>query len=96
MSSGRLLRARRLCVPSIVYFGSSRRTSAASARASSEPPQLREIGGQPDVAYEAFKAAGLPLPPISIFSESLNLRYSLLATGEFLTMLSWFRTSLRP
>lgn len=37
--------------------------------------------------YEAFKAAGLPLPRISIFSESLNLRYSLLATGEFLTMI---------
>src|SRR5262249_4282229 len=30
---------------------------------------------------------GLPLPRISIFSQSLNLRHSLLATGEFLTMI---------
>lgn len=37
--------------------------------------------------YEAFQSAGLELPDVRIFSESLNLRYSLIRSGHFLTML---------
>jgi DNA-binding transcriptional LysR family regulator len=36
--------------------------------------------------FEAFRNAGLELPRVRIFSNSLNLRYSLLATSRFLTM----------
>jgi DNA-binding transcriptional LysR family regulator len=36
--------------------------------------------------FEAFRSCGLELPRVRIFSNSLNLRYSLLATGRFLTM----------
>jgi DNA-binding transcriptional LysR family regulator len=36
--------------------------------------------------FEAFRSAGSELPRGRIFSNSLNLRYSLLATGRFLTM----------
>lgn len=37
-------------------------------------------------AFEAFSNLGLPIPKVSILSESLVLRYSLLATGRYLTM----------
>jgi DNA-binding transcriptional LysR family regulator len=36
--------------------------------------------------FEAFRSCGLQLPRVRVFSNSLNLRYSLLATGRFLTM----------
>ena len=36
--------------------------------------------------FEAFRGSGLEIPRVSVFSHSLNLRYSLLATGRFLTM----------
>ena len=36
--------------------------------------------------FEAFRSSGLEVPHVRIFSNSLNLRYSLLATGRFLTM----------
>ena len=35
--------------------------------------------------FRAFAAHGLPLPPLVLVSGSLNLRYSLLATGRFVT-----------
>ena len=35
---------------------------------------------------EAFRAAGLNGPRVVVVSNSLNLRYGLLATGRFLTM----------
>jgi DNA-binding transcriptional LysR family regulator len=37
--------------------------------------------------YEAFKALRLDVPKCMIFSDSLNLRYGLLATGRFITMI---------
>jgi DNA-binding transcriptional LysR family regulator len=37
--------------------------------------------------HEAFQAHGLPIPKVKIFSSSLNLRYGLLATGHFVTMI---------
>jgi len=37
--------------------------------------------------HEAFHAQGLPIPKVNIFSASLNLRYGLLATGHFVTMI---------
>ena len=36
--------------------------------------------------FEAFRAAGLGLPRVTVFSESLTLRYSLLEEGRFITM----------
>jgi DNA-binding transcriptional LysR family regulator len=36
--------------------------------------------------FDAFRNCGLELPRVRIFSNSLNLRYSLLATGRFLSM----------
>jgi DNA-binding transcriptional LysR family regulator len=36
---------------------------------------------------EAFRALGLEVPRAVVFSDSLNLRYGLLATGRFLTMI---------
>ena len=45
-----------------------------------------EIGpGGP--TFEAFASAGLDLPKAKVVSASLNLRYSLLATGQFITMM---------
>lgn len=35
---------------------------------------------------EAFRAANLPIPTATIFSNSLHLRISLLATGRYLTL----------
>ena len=45
--------------------------------------------------YEAFTDLGLPVPPIKIFSELLNLRYGLLAQNKCVTMIpeSVFRFS---
>src|SRR5258708_39967699 len=37
--------------------------------------------------FEAFRSCGLQVPRVNVFSNSLNLRYSLLATGRFLTMI---------
>jgi DNA-binding transcriptional LysR family regulator len=36
--------------------------------------------------YEAFRALGLPVPSVRVFSNSLTLRYSLLESGRFVTM----------
>ena len=36
---------------------------------------------------EAFRSAGLPDPRVVVMSSSLNLRYGLLATGRFITMI---------
>lgn len=35
--------------------------------------------------FEGFRATGLPMPPINTLSYSLSLRYSLLASGPFIT-----------
>jgi DNA-binding transcriptional LysR family regulator len=35
--------------------------------------------------FEGFRAAGVEMPPVNIFSYSLSLRYSLLARGPFVT-----------
>jgi DNA-binding transcriptional LysR family regulator len=35
--------------------------------------------------FEGFRAAGVEMPPVNIFSYSLSLRYSLLARGSFVT-----------
>ena len=48
-----------------------------------QAPHEVEPGGP---TFEAFRNAGLELPRVRIFSNSLNLRYSLLATSRFLTM----------
>ena len=37
--------------------------------------------------HQAFKASGLDVPKCMILSDSLNLRYGLLATGRFITMI---------
>ncbi len=43
-----------------------------------------EVGGP---THEAFTALGLPVPLARVVSNSLNLRYALLETGNFLTMI---------
>ncbi|WP_407166550.1 LysR family transcriptional regulator [Bradyrhizobium sp. ORS 111] len=45
---------------------------------------LEAESGSPFV--EAFRAARLPIPAATIFSNSLHLRFSLLATGRYLTL----------
>jgi DNA-binding transcriptional LysR family regulator len=47
------------------------------------PPEMNP--GSPTL--EAFRALGLPSPRCAVFSSSLNLRYGLLATGRFITMI---------
>jgi DNA-binding transcriptional LysR family regulator len=47
------------------------------------PPEMEP--GSPTL--EAFRAAGLPTPRVAVLSGSLNLRYRLLQTGRFLTMI---------
>jgi len=47
------------------------------------PPEMEP--GSPTL--EAFRAAGLSGPRVAVFSSSLNLRYGLLATGKFVTMI---------
>jgi len=47
------------------------------------PPEMEP--GSPTLA--AFRAAGLESPRVVVLSASLNLRYGLLATGPFLTMI---------
>ena len=47
-------------------------------------------------SFEAFKAAGLRPPRVTIFSESLNLRYSLLETGRYITMIPQSALRLGP
>jgi DNA-binding transcriptional LysR family regulator len=43
---------------------------------------------QPDgAAFEAFRRAGIKLPDVRILSDSLAFRYSLVATGQFVTMI---------
>jgi DNA-binding transcriptional LysR family regulator len=49
-----------------------------------QAPLEAEPGGP---AFEAFRAARLRLPRATIFSDSLNLRYNLLETGSFITMI---------
>lgn len=46
--------------------------------------------------FEAFKALGLEPPRVSIFSKSLNLRYSLLETGRYITMIPELALRLGP
>lgn len=46
--------------------------------------------------FEAFQAAGLELPRVTVFSDSLNLRYSLLETGPFMTMIPESTLRLGP
>jgi DNA-binding transcriptional LysR family regulator len=43
--------------------------------------------GQGSPTLEAFRAAGLSAPRVAVLSSSLNLRYGLLATGRFITMI---------
>jgi DNA-binding transcriptional LysR family regulator len=47
------------------------------------PPEME--AGSPTL--EAFHAAGLSAPRVVVLSGSLNLRYGLLATGRFITMI---------
>ena len=47
------------------------------------PPEM----GAGSPTLEAFRALGLPGPRCVVFSSSLNLRYGLLATGRFVTMI---------
>jgi DNA-binding transcriptional LysR family regulator len=47
------------------------------------PPEMEP--GSPTL--ETFRAAGLPSPRVVVSSASLNLRYGLLATGRFVTMI---------
>jgi len=47
------------------------------------PPEMEP--GSPTL--EAFRAVGLPGPRVVVMSGSLNLRYALLATGRFVTMI---------
>jgi DNA-binding transcriptional LysR family regulator len=55
-----------------------------------EEPWIQSVGemepGSPTL--EAFRALGLEGPRLVVLSNSLNLRYGLLATGRFLTMFS--------
>lgn len=62
------------------------------------PVTLAELAGEPWIqsraeiepggpTFEAFAALGLPVPPIRVISNSLNLRYGLLERGNFLTMI---------
>src|SRR5215467_576713 len=47
------------------------------------PPEMEP--GSP--ILKAFHAAGVPRPRVVVFSGSLNMRYSLLASGRFITMI---------
>ena len=47
------------------------------------PPEMEQ--GSPTL--EAFRAAGISAPRVTVLSSSLNLRYGLLATGRFVTMI---------
>jgi DNA-binding transcriptional LysR family regulator len=47
------------------------------------PPEMEP--GSPTL--EAFHAVGVPRPRVVVFSGSLNMRYSLLASGRFITMI---------
>jgi DNA-binding transcriptional LysR family regulator len=46
------------------------------------PPEM-----EPVVPLKAFHAAGVPRPCVVVFSGSLNMRYGLLASGRFITMI---------
>jgi DNA-binding transcriptional LysR family regulator len=59
---------------------------------------LRELAGEPWIlsrneatgdspVVEAFRDAGLPLPRCRVLTGSLNVRYTLLATGRFVTVM---------
>jgi DNA-binding transcriptional LysR family regulator len=75
----------------------ARRRKIALADLVQEPwiqaPLEVEPGGP---TFEAFRNAGLDLPRVSIFSESLNLRYCLLETGDFITMIPESALRLGP
>jgi DNA-binding transcriptional LysR family regulator len=49
-----------------------------------QAPHEIEPGGP---TYEAFRAIGLPVPRVSVFSFSVGLRHALLADGPFVTMI---------
>src|SRR5436309_4038216 len=56
-----------------------------SRRGALDPIAARDGAGQPHLGR--FRAAGLESPRVVVLSASLNLRYGLLATGRFLTMI---------
>lgn len=45
---------------------------------------------------KGFQAAGLPLPPSLLMSDSLTVRYSLLATGRYVTVIPHLTFALSP
>jgi DNA-binding transcriptional LysR family regulator len=66
----------------------TRRRKLTLAELADEPWILARhevVPGAP--VFEAFRGCGLEMPQTSVFSNSLNLRYNLLATGRFLTMI---------
>jgi len=89
------------CEKLVVVVGShskwSGRRKIALADLVDEPwiqsPREVEPGGP---TFEAFTAAGLRPPRVSVFSESLNLRYNLLETGRFITMIPGSALRLGP
>jgi DNA-binding transcriptional LysR family regulator len=77
----------------------ARRARVSLADVVNESWILAHHEAQPEgPAFEAFISLGLPLPNISIVSDSLALRYRLVATGRFLTMVpaSVFTVGSKP
>jgi DNA-binding transcriptional LysR family regulator len=68
----------------------ARRRKIALAELVNEPWVLPPLGsGIISIALEAFRAAGLDYPRTTLFTDSPQVRMNLLATGRFLTILTY-------
>jgi DNA-binding transcriptional LysR family regulator len=72
----------------------SRRRKIALAELMNEPWVLGADSFSSAVQKEFFRACGLPIPQMMVSAVSVNLRYELLATGRFLTVLPDFSLRL--
>jgi len=78
-----------MCVVANVKNRWTRRRSIALAELLDEPWTLPRADTPPGALMrEIFHAAGLPVPPAIVISNSLPLHHTLLATGRYLTMFS--------
>src|SRR5215471_8904944 len=69
----------------------ARRRKIALAELVNEPWVLPPLGtGIISIALEAFRAAGLDYPRTTLFTDSAQVRMNLLATGRFLTILTYY------
>jgi DNA-binding transcriptional LysR family regulator len=84
--------------PLVVVAGANnplcRRRKIALAELMNEPWVLGADSYSSAVQGEVFRACGLPIPQMTVSAVSVNLRYELLATGRFLTVLPNFSLRL--